>query len=333
MLCLVGLLKYCATFSAQQPLRVHNDQQGLNLNAKKTILVTGATGYWGGHLLAQLRKLPNVDVIGMGFKRISSADIVGDITSKGNWQKEVEQLSASHVIHLAGLSRSNDEIELHKSHIVGVTNLLESFGSTKPWFLLVSSGAVYGPKTPRMLPISENDDLAPRTAYGKSKLEKEQYLANCTDLLNGLCTVRPSNLIGPGLGANFFLGKVIHYIRLHSSDSNKSSVLNMGSLGVSRDLLDVRDASIAISLLLMKEATGIFNLSSGKEFLLRKVVAECIQRYAPHMSITEDESISPHPIKRQILGNKKISQVTGWTPTITLSQTIDDMYRYYLPHL
>lgn len=298
------------------------------MSIQKKVLVTGATGFWGQHLLLLLRKIPDIELISMGCYGAASVDIVGDISSKGAWQEEVSKLSISHVIHLAGLTRSENTIHLYNTHILGLANLLDTFDKRKPWFLLVSSGAVYGITENSSLPISEDHGTAPITAYGKSKLEQELYLNENSTQLNGLCLVRPSNLIGPGLSDDFFLGKVVHQIRILSLSTNLAPVLKMGSLSVTRDFLDVRDAALAISTLLDKEVTGLFNLSSAKEYKLRDIVAECIQRVGLSISIMEDETIFPHPVKRQSLDNRKIISETVWTPKYSLSQTIEDMYYF-----
>ena len=261
----------------------------------------------------------------MGFSQRVGADVLVDLSKKGSWQQSISDLPISHVIHLAGLSRSSNERLLQEIHLDGLCNILEAVQASRPWFLLVSSGAIYG-KTPCLdLPISEEYKLSPITEYGKSKLLQERHLEKVAHLLKGVCILRPSNLVGPGLGDKFFLGNVVHQINRLRLESDQPRIIRTGSLDSTRDFIDVRDASSAISLLTNSRTTGIFNLSTGQETRLEEAVQLCIPEDMQEISIIQDKSSAKSPIRRQVLDNSKLKCTIGWNPQYSLHRSIKDM--------
>jgi nucleoside-diphosphate-sugar epimerase len=292
---------------------------------KKTVLVTGASGFFGKHLIKSLCKTVDGTIVRMGFCNSSATDITADLTTKGQWQQVIAELSISHVIHLAGVSRTTDRKLLRKIHIDGLSNLLEAVEDANPWFLLVSSGAVYGNVPWQDLPINEKSATAPLTEYALTKVAQEELLRGASDTLKGLCIVRPSNLIGPGLSEGFFLGRVLKQIHDLSSSENLPRILNTGSLDASRDFIDARDASSAISLLTRHGKTGLFNLSTGQEIRLEDAVQLCMPNHVPAITIKQDKGADQNPIKRQILDNTKLMKAVKWSPKYTFRQSVDDM--------
>ena len=298
----------------------------LNLVSNSTILISGASGFLGRHLFSSLKKTTSAPILRMGLSQRAGADVLADLSKRGSWQQSISDLSISHVIHLAGLSRSSNERLLQEIHLDGLRNILEAVQASRPWFLLVSSGAIYG-KTPYLdLPIKEEHKLSPITEYGKSKLRQERYLEKVAHLLRGVCIVRPSNLVGPGLGEQFFLGNVVHQINRLRLELDQPRIIRTGSLDSTRDFIDVRDASDAISLLTNSRTTGIFNLSTGQETRLKEAVRLCIPEDMQEISIIQNNSSAKSPIRRQALDNSKLKRTVGWDPQYNLHRSIKDMF-------
>ncbi|MEX2395926.1 MAG: UDP-glucose 4-epimerase GalE [Balneolales bacterium] len=160
---------------------------------KKTILLTGGTGYIGSHTA--------VEMIGAGYDVVlldnlsnSKAEVAGrvqDITGTRpalvegdiNDRDVLRQLFAEYpidgVIHFAGLKavgESND-IPLHYYHnnISGTVTLLEEMNRAGVKHIVFSSSAtVYG--DPDTVPITEDTPLTATNPYGRTKLFIEYIL-------------------------------------------------------------------------------------------------------------------------------------------------------------
>ena len=158
----------------------------------KTLLITGATGFVGRHLVEH--------ALEHGYK------VVASIRSSSNisWLKErnipIAMLSLSDpeklvlelknvvethgkidvVIHNAGITQSlNPDDYYHVNYILTkiLFNTLQKIDITPPKFIFVSSIATVGPGNPiSLVPINEDDDPHPVTHYGKSKLKAEQFI-------------------------------------------------------------------------------------------------------------------------------------------------------------
>jgi len=293
---------------------------------KPTVVVIGATGFFGKYIVDELQRLP-VSVVLIGRNAHKVVNIKADIRFQGAWQEELSKEKISAVIHLAGHPRIKDVAKARRTHIDGLQNVLDAIQKSRPWMLLVSSGAVYGDIPPSLFPIPETQECEPLTEYGHLKLMQESIVTARQDHLGGICIVRPSNLIGPGLSDKFFLGNLVEKLSKETSTTGIVDV-KLGSLAGTRDFLDVRDASRAISSLVQARIEGTFNLSTGKEVPLREVVDLCLNHLNTTCRIVEDEDIFPPSISRQALSCSKLMKVIDWRASSPLTQTIDDMFDF-----
>lgn len=178
-------------------------------------LVTGATGFVGSHLAAEL--------VNRGFEvtcliRKSSPlewleglDVkfaAGDCCDPASLNDAIKD--AEYVFHLAGLTKAKDERDFYRVNAEGTKYLLsaclESDALKK--FVLVSSQAAGGPSMEGR-PVIEEDPANPVSHYGKSKLMAEE--AALASAAKGLPVVimRPSAVYGPRDRDFFLLFKYI----------------------------------------------------------------------------------------------------------------------------
>src|ERR1700693_1133026 len=129
---------------------------------KNNILVTGATGFLGRHLIAALESQ------GHDVQEHSSAD--GDIADCPLPMEDV-----SHVFHLAGRSYVPDSWQnpaaFYRTNVMGAVNVLEHCRRNQAALTLVSS-YVYG--QPQRLPIAEDHPRAAANPYAHTKILAEQ---------------------------------------------------------------------------------------------------------------------------------------------------------------
>jgi nucleoside-diphosphate-sugar epimerase len=178
----------------------------------KTILVTGATGFIGRHLLPVLHQQgwQTTAAVRDDFRQPLSIPIkaiqVGEIDDMTDWQEAL--LGIDTVIHLAGRSHilhetiSNPEAAFIKVNTKGTINLVkQSLKAGVKHFIFVSSIHAMAAESDNIL--NENSPCHPDSPYGGSKLQAEQALINLAKDSNMTWTIlRPTLVYGPGNRAN-----------------------------------------------------------------------------------------------------------------------------------
>jgi nucleoside-diphosphate-sugar epimerase len=141
-----------------------------------------------------------------------------------------------------------------------------------PEVLYVSSGHLYAPKASG--PITEDDALAPRSVYARTKLEAEKTLTElCAKEGVRLVIARVFGLIAPEQPSNYVLPGLIRRAR-------EEDVAGVPGLDNLRDYLDSRDVC-RVLVRLMKEpgaaGTEILNVCSGEGVSIRSVLELCLE--------------------------------------------------------
>jgi dihydroflavonol-4-reductase len=165
-------------------------------------LVTGATGFVGGHLVEAL--VARGDTVLALARRPDAHPALAALgaTPVAGSLENVRSLSAALggvevVYHLAGLTAAANEAEFFAVNEGGTRRLVEAIRDAAPGLrrlVYVSSQAALGP-SPHGTPLGEDAECRPITAYGRSKLAGELAVRG-----SGLpwTVVRPSAVYGPG---------------------------------------------------------------------------------------------------------------------------------------
>lgn len=172
------------------------------------ILVTGATGHLGRHLLKALlakrhsvriiaRSADEVDALLKGKIQTVQLDLAN--ASEKDFEKALEGIDA--VVHAAAIGVVDSPPKsLVKAINVEATRKLV-YASVKKRikrFVFISSSALF--HNPTQIPINENQTPTPGNAYGRSKFEAERIIRE-----SGLpyCILRPVVIYGPGFERAF----------------------------------------------------------------------------------------------------------------------------------
>ncbi|MCZ8067670.1 MAG: NAD-dependent epimerase/dehydratase family protein [Microcystis sp.] len=178
----------------------------------KTILVTGATGFIGCHLLPVLHQQgwQTTAAVRDDFRQPLSIPIktikVGEIDDMTDWQEAL--LGIDTVIHLAGRAHilhetiSNPEAAFIKVNTKGTINLVkQSLKAGVKHFIFVSSIHAMAAESDDIL--NENSSCHPDSPYGRSKLQAEQALIQLAKDSDMTWTIlRPTLVYGLGNRAN-----------------------------------------------------------------------------------------------------------------------------------
>lgn len=165
-----------------------------------TVLVTGATGFIGSHLLDRLveRQCRVKCLVRRGGlpARPGIEWVRGDLAADEGLREAVAGVSV--VIHLAGITKAHTPEQFYRGNVLATENLLRAcHASPNPpeQFVHVSSLAAIGP-SPDGVPLAEDAPPRPLTHYGKSKLKAEAAV-RASDLAARVVIVRPPVVYGP----------------------------------------------------------------------------------------------------------------------------------------
>jgi len=180
-----------------------------------TILVTGATGFVGGHLCrlllesgyrvrGALRRMPTQ---GTPIEGVEPA-LVGEIGPETDWAEALRGVTC--VVHLAGRVHVLREADpdpvaaFRRDNVQATVRLAQAAGAAGVRRLVFASSArVNGPGSGEA-PFRESDAPAPAEPYEQSKLEAERGLAAVASATGLECvTLRAPLVYGPGVKANF----------------------------------------------------------------------------------------------------------------------------------
>jgi GDP-4-dehydro-6-deoxy-D-mannose reductase len=278
------------------------------------ILVTGAQGFVGGHVLAQLggRGLP-VDV---------------DVTDAKAVAHAVAATAPAAIVHLAALSSVGDSWddagETWRVNTVGTVNVLEAVRLEKPEtrVLVASTGEVYG--RAEQVPTPEDAPLAPISPYAASKAAAELACEQARRAGIDVVVARAFQHEGPGRDERFATGSWTAQIA--RAEESGGGTVRVGELTARRDIIDVRDVCRAYILLLDPSVpAGTYNIATGRTVEMREVLDTLVALAAVPLEIEPDPERMRVSDLPTVCGDaSRLRAATGWAPTIPLEQTLAD---------
>ena len=282
---------------------------------KGPILVTGAGGFVGGYVLGEL-----------GQAAVPSQT---DVTDSAAIAQEIAEVAPAAIVHLAALSSVagswENVADVWRVNTLGTVTLLEAVRAERPRarVLVVSTGEVYG--RAERVPTGEDAPLLPLSPYAASKAAGEIAAdrARRADDLE-IIVARSFPHIGPGQDERFAVASWAGQIARLESEGG--GMLRVGELTVERDFSDVRDVVRAYRLLLEPSvAAGTYNVASGRSVRLAEVVETLVGLARCSVTVEVDEErLRPAEIPVLCGDASRLAQATGWSPTISLEQTLAD---------
>lgn len=307
----------------------------MNLKGKK-VLVTGADGFIGSHLVEELLNAGckvKAFVYYNSFNtwgwldslpksRLNEIEIFsGDIRDPYGVRNAVKGCDV--VFHLAALiaipfSYHSPDAYID-TNIKGTLNVLQAARDFEVEKVLVTSTSeVYG--TAQYTPIDEKHPFQGQSPYSASKIGADRIAESFYKSFNTpVVIVRPFNTFGPRQSARAVIPTII--TQLLSGET----VLKLGSLTPTRDFNYVKDT--CLGFIQIAESDKVIgeeiNIATGKEFTIKHVADYLIANLNPSAEIvSKEERFRPEKSEVfQLIGDAtKIKTLTNWTPQFSLEQ-------------
>ena len=302
----------------------------------KKVLVTGADGFIGSHLVEELVRegyevralaLYNsfntwgwLDAIPEGTLRQVEV-VTGDVRDPNGVRKAMEGMDA--VMHLAALIAipfSYDAPDAYvDTNIKGTLNVLQaarSLGTER--VLVTSTSEVYG--TAQYVPIDEKHPYQGQSPYSATKIGADR-LAESFYRSFGLpvTIVRPFHTFGPRQSARAVIPTIITQLLAGRKE------IRLGSLAPTRDFNYVKDTARGfIEILRSDKAIGEeINIATQREISIGELAEELIRQINPEARIVCDEQrLRPKDseVERLLGANAKIRELTEWEPRYTFEE-------------
>jgi GDP-4-dehydro-6-deoxy-D-mannose reductase len=301
-------------------------------------LVTGATGFAGGHLVARLLAAGRT-VVGWtnpaGHPAPAAAGPVRwravDLLDRSAVRDAVAEASPSAVFHFGGYANvagawTDPDVAL-RVNALGTHYVLEGVrtaGLDCP-VLVTASALVYRPSPE---PLDETAPIGPSGPYGISKLAQEM-IASQADGVH-VIVARPFNHAGPGQSPSYAtsnFAKQVAEIEL----GRREAVMRVGNLDARRDITDVRDVVRAYEMLVDRgRPRRPYNVCCGRAYRIGDLLSMLLALARTGVEIREDAALMRPADVPVVVGDaSRIREETGWQPEVPMERTLADLLDYW----
>ncbi len=299
-----------------------------------TVVVTGAAGFAGGHLIDRLPRewhiigwyRPGTRTPDDGNRRVAWEAV--DVTDRATVAKAVASSQPDRIFHLAGApsveTSWTNAVPHLRINVMGTEAVLDAVRlAERPCrVLVVTSAQIYASSGEA---IGEDARLLPQSPYGFTKLAQDRLaLAAAAEGLD-VVVARPFNHIGPRQAEGFAIASFARQIaRIEAGLA--PPVLAVGNLDTRRDISDVRDVADAYVRIMEHGRSGrAYNVCSGHAWRIRDLLDMLRQRSTVAVEVTTDPARFRPVDVAVVQGDPtRLQTELGWTPRIGMEQTLAD---------
>ena len=205
----------------------------------------------------------------------------GRVENKKNIYQWVKNNEFDLIIHLAAIVSTNivnnNFNKANKINYIGTKNIVNAILKYKPnlkWFFFSSTSHVYKLKK-IFTKVDEKSTTYPSTKYGLTKLRAENYIINkMKNSMIKYCIGRIFSYSSPSQKKTYLIPSLINKIK-----ESKSKSIIFKNLSHYRDFSSLKSISRAINTLRKNKSTGIYNIGSGKSFLLEDIAKYICKKF------------------------------------------------------
>ncbi len=288
------------------------------------ILVTGATGFVGSHLLDTL--LPHNQIIGVSLGKDKKRDGYSVL------QKDITKISSHDIrqkidaiIHLAAITdiqycKENPQ-KCFVTNVLGTQRMLEIARTYDAKLIYASTSHVYG--APIKMPINERHQTKPLSIYASTKLNGEILCEAYAKTYNmDISIVRLFSIYGPRSPPHLVISGIISQFH--------NNFIKIGNTHTVRDFVYITDVARAIDIVLKKsKGLGVFNIGTGRGNSILEIVNLLKKIADKNPKIKSVNSlIRQNDIKSVISDITKIRKL-GWQPKISVEEGLRRTFDWY----
>ncbi|MEJ7811596.1 MAG: GDP-mannose 4,6-dehydratase [Gemmatimonadaceae bacterium] len=313
-------------------------------------LVTGATGFVGQYLCAELvahgwtvagttHGAPVADAPDVVLRR-DVRWIPADVRRADDLRVAIDASTPDAIFHLAGLtfvpSASADPGATLEANVVAVGRLLgdvrvrRDAGALDPVVIVAGSGLQYGRHDVAEMPLPESAEQRPADLYAASKAAQE-IVALEAWRASGVRVIatRSFNHAGAGQSEQFLLPRLVRRALEAKRAGTPGVAISLGNVEPVRDFLHVRDVVRAYVLLAGRGVPGeVYNVASGAGKSVRELAERVLAVVGVDAKLHSEPSLQRRGDIPVLVGDAgKLRAVTGWSPALTLDDILDDLLR------
>lgn len=300
------------------------------------ILVTGASGFVGRHMLPALRAaLPTATLIAGVHRRAVAgwdASVPVDLATEASARAALAQARPDAVLHLAAQANVaasfQDPAATRAANIDGTQHLARALLAVAPECRLVfaSTGEVYGASF-NDGPADESAPLRPTNPYAESKAAADLALGDMAAEGLRVIRMRPLNHVGPGQAPGYVLTDFARQVALFEAGRPEQPALRVGALDRWRDFLDVRDVCAGYALALARFdglQNGLaINLASGASRRVGDILEALLGLAGVRPRIEEAAAaLRPNEVLRVQGDARRAQALLGWAPSTPWEETL-----------
>lgn len=311
----------------------------------KKILVTGADGFIGSHLVEQLVESGHsvkAFVMYNSFNSwgwidsfdkdiLSKLEVVAGDIRDANFVNDIMK-DIDIVFHLAAMITIPFSYQAPENYIdtniKGTLNvLLAAKNNNVERVLTTSTSEVYG--TAEYIPIDEKHPLNAQSPYSASKIGADKLAESFYKSYDlPISIVRPFNTYGPRQSARAIIPTIITQLL------NGNSEIKLGSLNPTRDLVFVKDTVKGfIKIAESDDAIGkAINIATGDDISIGDLAKKLISLISPDTNIIADtKRIRPKnsEVLRLCGSNDKLKKLTAWSPEYSLERGLQETIDWF----
>ena len=311
-----------------------------------TVLVTGASGFIGSHLVerlladgAKVRALccynSNgsrgwLDDLSRGATPADGLEtVLGDVRDAGLVRSLMDGVDT--VFHLAALIAIPYSYQAPASfvdtNVTGTLNVLEAVRHAGVARMVhTSTSEVYG--TPQRVPITESHPLCGQSPYAASKIAADQLCeAYARSYATPVVILRPFNTYGPRQSARAVIPTILRQLLAGVRE------IHLGSLHPRRDFTyvsDTVDGFVRIAQTDLAPGT-LVQLGTGRSVSIGELLALClVTADADVMPVTDPERVRPPRSEVEVLLSdpSRAADLLGWRPAVRLQNGLSETTRW-----
>jgi len=309
------------------------------------VLITGAGGFVGRHLIAALAALPDAPQIVAGTYGEEAPGLLKaravplDVTDAERTLAVIQAEQPTHVMHLAGISvisqANRDVRKTWEVNARGTLNVALAIKGGAPACRLIfcSSAQVYGGSFRSGRPLAEDAPLDPENFYAASKAAADILVGQMAKAGLRAIRLRPFNHTGPGQPPTLAVASFASQIAAIERGKQKP-VMKVGNLSMRREFLDIRDVVDAYLRTIQRfdylPNGAVFNIASGEAIAVDTILKMLLAMSAKKIEVAPDPELMRPNDTPIMAGNAEAARrALEWRPQQSVADTLKSVLDYY----